>query len=86
MLLRERRPSVPRRARCSQGLSVPSRSHLSYSQRRDPQWTRRESLAVRVPEEAPLPVEVVPDAALPLQTAGAFSARHPSGSRGVGRV
>lgn len=31
MLLRERRPSVPRRARCSQGLSVPSRSHLSYT-------------------------------------------------------
>lgn len=31
MLLRERRPSVPPRARCSQGLNVPSRSHLSYT-------------------------------------------------------
>lgn len=57
---------------------------LHGSQRRDPQWTRRESLAVRVPEEAPLPVEVVPDAALPLQTAGAFFGQASFGEQGGG--
>lgn len=77
----------PPRARCSQGLSVPSRSHLNYTAARGETHSGRpvRVRSSRAPEAAPLLGEVVLDAALSSQTAGAFPGQASFGGR-RGRV
>lgn len=77
----------PPRARCSQGLSVPSRSHLNHTAARGETHSGRpvRVRSSRAPEAAPLLGEVVLDAALSSQTAGAFPGQASFGGR-RGRV